>query len=128
MQKWFFHWLRELYPYWEAAGIGKETWFCSQTALNVNADSPGIPEKSLNLSVFLFLGHKVVGIDVHWVSPVTRMVKNPPAMWKIQVQSLGREDPLEKGMATHSSILACRIPGREEPGSPWGCKESDTTQ
>ena len=46
------------------------------------------------------------------------------------VQSLGWEDPLEEGMATHSSILAWRIPWTEEPGgySPWGCKESDTTE
>ena len=39
-----------------------------------------------------------------------QMVKNPPAMQEAQVQSLGQEDPLEKGMATHSSILAWRIP------------------
>ena len=38
------------------------------------------------------------------------MVKNPPAMWETWVQHLGWEDPLEKGMATHSSILAWRIP------------------
>ena len=44
------------------------------------------------------------------------MVKNLPAMWKIQVQSLGGEDPPEKGMATHSSVLACTIPWTEEPG------------
>ena len=44
------------------------------------------------------------------------MVKNLPAMQEIQVPSLGWEDPLEKGMATHSSILACRIPWTEEPG------------
>ena len=44
------------------------------------------------------------------------MVKNLPAMWKIQVQSLGGEDPLEKGMAIHSSILAWTIPWTEEPG------------
>ena len=44
---------------------------------------------------------------------------------------LGKEDPLEKGTATHSSILVWRIPWTEEPGqlySPWGCKELDTTQ
>ena len=41
-------------------------------------------------------------------------VKNPPAMQETQVQSLGREDPLEEGMATHSSILAWRIPWTEE--------------
>ena len=44
------------------------------------------------------------------------MVKNLPAMWEAQVQSLGQEDPLEKGMATHSSILVWRIPWAEEPG------------
>ena len=49
-------------------------------------------------------------------SLVTQMVKNPPAMWEIWVQSLGWEDPLEEGMATHSSILAWRIPWTEKPG------------
>ena len=45
-----------------------------------------------------------------WASPVAQLVKNPPAMWEIWVQSLGWEDPLEKGRATHSTILAWRIP------------------
>ena len=44
------------------------------------------------------------------------MVNNLPAMWEIWVQSLGQEDPLEKEMTTHSSILAWRIPWTEEPG------------
>ena len=44
------------------------------------------------------------------------MVKNLPAMQETRVRALGREDPLEKGMATHSSILAWRIPWTEEPG------------
>jgi len=45
------------------------------------------------------------------------------------VQSLGQEDPLEKGMTAHSSILAWEIPWTEEPGGlqPWGHKETDTT-
>ena len=47
---------------------------------------------------------------------VAQMVKNPPAMWETRVQSLGGEDPLKKGTATHSSILAWRIPWPEEPG------------
>ena len=47
---------------------------------------------------------------------MAEMVKNLPAMQETQVQSLGWEDPLEKGMATHSSILAWRIPWTEEPG------------
>ena len=46
------------------------------------------------------------------------MVKHLPAMQETRVQSLGLEDPLEKGMATHSSILAWRIPWTEEPGRP----------
>ena len=46
------------------------------------------------------------------------MVKNLPEMWETQVLSLGREDPLEKGMAIDSSILAWRIPWTEEPGEP----------
>ena len=44
------------------------------------------------------------------------MVKNLPAVWETQVQSLGREDPLEKGLAVHSSMLAWRISWTEEPG------------
>ena len=56
---------------------------------------------------------------------MTQMVKNLPTMQETWVQSLGWEDPLEEKMATHSSILAWRIPWTEEPGagySPWGCK------
>ena len=51
-------------------------------------------------------------------------------MWKTRVQSLGQKDLLEKGMATHSSILAWRIPWTEESGGlqSMGCKESDTTE
>ena len=58
------------------------------------------------------------------------MVKNLPAMQETQVQSLGWEDPLEKEMATHSSILAWEIPWTEEPGGlqSIGHKESDTTE
>ena len=58
------------------------------------------------------------------------MVKNLSAMQETWVQSLGQEDPLEKGMATHSSILAWSIPWTEEPGrlQSMGSKESDTTE
>ena len=59
-------------------------------------------------------------------SPVAQTVKNLSAMQYTQVQSLGWEEALEKGMATHSSILAWRIPWTEE--IPWDCKESDTTK
>ena len=58
------------------------------------------------------------------------MVKNLPAMQETWVQSLGQEGPLEKRMATHSSILAWRIPWTEEPVgcSPWGLKVLDMTE
>ena len=61
---------------------------------------------------------------------VAQMVRNPPAMQETWVRLLGWEDPLEKGMATCSSILAWGIPWIEEPGgySPWGHKESDMTE
>ena len=49
-------------------------------------------------------------------SLVAQMVKNPPAMWETWVRSLGREDPLEKEMATHASSIAWKIPWMEEPG------------
>ena len=64
------------------------------------------------------------------ISLVAQMVKNLPHMLETQVQSLGREDPLEKGMATNSSILAWRIPWQRSLASysPWGCKWSDTTE
>ena len=51
-----------------------------------------------------------------WASLVAQTFKNLPEMWKIWVQSLGWEDPLEEGMATHSRILAWRITRKEEPG------------
>ena len=51
-----------------------------------------------------------------WVSLVAQSVKNPPAMWETWVRSLGWKDPLEKGTATHSNILAWKIPRTEEPG------------
>ena len=55
-------------------------------------------------------------IDAEWASLVAQLVKNPPKMWETWVRSLGWEDPLEKRMATHFSILTWRIPWTEEPG------------
>ena len=57
-----------------------------------------------------------LSLQYSWASLVTQKVKNPPAMWETWVRSLGWEDPLEKGMATHSTSLAWTIPWTEEPG------------
>ena len=61
---------------------------------------------------------------------VAQMVKNLPTVWESQVRSLDLEDPLDKGMETHSSILAWKVQWTEEPGrlQSWGRKELDTTE
>ena len=73
--------------------------------------------------------------QLFWGFPGGKLVvKNPPAnageTLEMLVRSLGREDPLEAGMATHSGVLAWRIPRTEEPGGlrPWGCKGLDMTE
>ena len=68
--------------------------------------------------------------DMPSAFPVAQMVKNLPVMPEVWVWALGWEDPLEKGMATHSRFLAWEVPWMEEPGccSLWGCKDSDGTE
>ena len=72
------------------------------------------------------------GTELHIIcDQAALVVKSPPVnAGGMQVPSLGWEDPLERVMATHSSILAWRIPWTEEPGkySPWGPKELDKTE
>ena len=65
-------------------------------------------------------------IHSSWDSLRAQLVKNPPAMQETWVRSLGWQDPLEKRKATHSSILAWRIPWTNN--SPWSRKELDTTE
>ena len=69
-------------------------------------------------------------LQYSWTSLVAQLVKNPPAMRETWVRSLDWEDPLEEGMATHSSILAWRIPWTEESGrlQSMGSQELDTTE
>ena len=55
-------------------------------------------------------------MEEDWASLVAQMVKNLPAVQETRLQSLGWEDPLEKEMASHSSVLAWRMPQTEEPG------------
>ena len=86
----------------------------------------------LNKRIFFWGGRAVqtekiknIGIFRQRASLVVQLVKNLPAMRETSVRSLGWEDPLEKGKATHSSSLAWRIPWTV---SSWGCKESDMTK
>ena len=65
-------------------------------------------------------------LQCSWASLVAQLVKNPPAMWETWVRSLGWEDPLEKGMATHSSILAGESHGQRGAGYSQGVSKSQT--
>ena len=58
---------------------------------------------------------------------MAQFIKNPPAMQETQVQSLGGEDPLEKEMPTHSSILVWKIPWTEEPGGVQSMRSQSQT-
>ena len=77
----------------------------------VNDKTGSHTQSTFLLVVKVFLGPS----RVIWAFLVAQMVKNPPALQETQVQSLGWEDTLEKGMTTHSSILAWKIPWAEEP-------------
>ena len=93
---------------------------------------------SLSLSFIDLLQHHSSKASVLWCSDFfqgfpggsdRKASEHLPAFQVTQFQSLGQEDPLEKGVATHSSILDWRFPWTEESGySPWGLKESDTTE
>ena len=67
--------------------------------------------------------------NLYWTSLITQLVKNLPEMQETRVRFLGQEDPLEKEMTIHSSILAWEIPWTEEPGrlQSMGSQELDTT-
>ena len=90
--------------------------------------------KTIALTRRTFVG-KVVSLLFNRLSRlvaslVTQRVKRLPTMWETWVRSLGQEDPLEKEMAIHFSVLAWRIPGTGHPGGLrlWGRTESDTTE
>ena len=72
----------------------------------MQADSPSDPQNPSRTLLEQTLGSSLVA----------QMVKNLPVMQETQIQTLGKEDPLEKGMATHSSTLAWKILWKEEPG------------
>ena len=76
----------------------------------------GVTKSRTRLSNFTHLMNKTAIRLLNKSSLVTQTVNSLPAVWEIWVQSLGWEDPLEKETATHSSIVAWRIPWMEEPG------------
>ena len=86
--------------------------------------SPTINDHSTVCSIIYSVFQLAVWYEHLCASPVAQLVKNMPAMLKNWVRSLGLEDPLEHGTATHSSILVWRIP-TEEPG---GVAKSDMTE
>ena len=92
-------------------GFSTQSWqaFPGSSAGKESACNAGDPSSILGLGRFSGEG---IGYPIRysWASLVAQLVKNPPAMWETWVLSLGWEDPLEKGKATHSSILAWRIP------------------
>ena len=73
-------------------------------------------KSSLSLLIFCQVLLLITNCRYLQASLVVQMVRNLPGMQETQVQSLGWEEPLERGMATHSSVLAWRIPWTEEPG------------
>ena len=83
----------------------------------------------LALSTILHWTHSSIYVFI-WASLVALLVRDPPAVQETWVWSLVWEDPLEKGMATHSSILVWRIHGQKSLAgcSPWSCKDSDTSK
>ena len=90
--------IRYHYTSIESGSVGKES--------ACNAGDPGsIP--GLGRSAGAGIGYS---LQYSWASLMAQLVKNPPAMWDTWVQSLGWEDPLEKGKATYASILAWRVP------------------
>ena len=84
---------------------GLPRWFSGKES-TCNAGDPGLIP-GLGRSVGEGIGYP---LQYTWTFLVAQLVKNLPALWETQIQSLGSEDPLEKGKITHSSILAWRIP------------------
>ena len=78
---------------------------CQQCSLSAGPEA--LPASDFRIAIIY---------DQNWASLVAQMVKDPPAMQQPWVRSLGQEDPLRKGMATHPSILAWRIPWTGESG------------
>ena len=108
--------LYNYYTYFKDEEIEEQREFLPKVTMVRKWQSPAPCSKDSTVLSFHFAS---------FVSLVAQMVKNLPAMRETQVWSLGGDDPLEKGMATHSSILAWGISWTEEPG---GLQKSDITE
>ena len=99
-----------------AAAASKSHWSCPTLCNPIDSSPPGSSVSGI-LQARIWSGlpfpPPIGNSRTPWVG---QMVENVPAMWETWVWPLGWEDPLEKGMATYSSIIACRIPWTEEPG------------
>ena len=114
-------WVRYLWRSWSPS-----SWMCTLGAAGQRCPTflaPGTGFMEEHFSVNWW------GQGWFWDDVIAQLVKNLPAMQETRVRSLGWEDPLEKEIATHSSILAWRIPRTEVPGrlQSMGSQESDTT-
>ena len=101
------------------------------TVLTLHIDSLLHYSTLMSLEWYLAMILICISLIINEVFPVAQTVKNLPAVQETWVQFLDQEDPLEKGMAIFSSILAWRISWTEKPGglySLWGCKKSDRTE
>ena len=89
-------------------GFSRQEYWAGLPCTPPDLPDPGIEPESIMSPTFT--------TSATWKALVSQAVKNLPATWETQFQFLGQEDPLEKGMATHSSILDRKIPWTEEPG------------
>ena len=119
-------WPRDRTQVSRIAGRRFTIWATSEAHFKLNSESTVLIQyiKKLGpeMGAWLFWSCFPRCKDISGASLMSQTVKSMPAMWETRVLSLGQEDPLEKEMATHSSILVWRIPCTEEPGSysPWG--------
>ena len=109
---------------WLRLGWGQNAWcehcpLCSLVTCVQSFNSAGCLSSAI-YKIVTIIGPALI---IKWAFLVTQLGKSPPAMWETWVRSLGWEDPLENGKATHSSILAWRI-----PWTIWGHKELDMTK
>ena len=114
--------MMDVYDLGNKALIRHSIWWC------LDLELPSLQNYEKHISIVYKLPHF---FNFYWsIALGGSDGKNMPALWETWTQSLGQGDPLEKGRATHSRILAWRIHGQRSlvGYSPWGCKELDATE